>query len=177
MKTLYRITIAGIIFFCGLQAHAQFSAGLQVGMYSPTEKNSDAQYGVNINGKYNINQQLRVGINIGYFLRSYSTVVGEASTYTSPLSIFGEYSFGTDQFRPYVGADLGSYTLGLKILGVSASESFLGFAPVAGFDYSLSEKLLLNGNLKFHVVTGSTSSGSSSSTSALSVLVGLMFKF
>ena len=106
--------------------------------------------GLNLNYKYDISDQIRVGANIGYY-----------SDLTSVTGLF-EYSFSDNDFSPYSGIDVGIY--------LDEYGSYFGLAPVVGFNYSLSDNLLLNSNLRYnHIFT--ISSGS------ITFNAGLSYKF
>ena len=73
MKKL--MTIFGAVLFASLlfsnEAKAQVSVGANLGMFKSFTEGSDAQLGFNLNGKYSINDKIRVGGNLGYYFKSY----------------------------------------------------------------------------------------------------------
>ena len=149
---------------------AQVSVGANVGFFKFFD--ADAQLGFNISGKYAINKQMNVGMNLGYYSKSTSVFGNRISFITMPITGLFEYNFTGKDFRPYVGADLGLYRLAFSGgIGNSIGGGYFGLAPVVGFNYSLSKKLSLNSNLKYHYVM------SDFSTSAIGLNVGVVLKF
>ena len=89
-----------------------------------------------------------------------------------PITALFEYSFSDNDFSPYAGADIGIYRFGFSGGGESSANGYFGLAPVVGFNYNLSDKLLLNANLKYHYIMTE-----GESTSAFGVNAGVCYKF
>lgn len=128
--------------------------------------------GFNAAGKYSISEKLRVGLNLGVFIKS------EDNSTLSIMPITGlvEYSLTTNAFSPYIGADVGLYRIGTSYSygGETESDSQmeLGLAPVVGFNFALSDKMSLNSNLKYHyIMTEGDAIG------AIGLNAGLTFNF
>jgi hypothetical protein len=132
-----------------------------------------ASLGVNLYGKYSVNEKIRLGINIGYYSESYSIFLFGFRKFTTPIIGSFEYSFSTNNFSPFIGADVGIYRLGGKGDGLeSVAEVYFGLAPVFGLNYNISESILLNGNFKYHYIA---TNNESSSAIGLNVGIGLKF--
>ncbi len=170
------ITISAILLLCVCfnNANAQVSVGADFGMLKSIEKDtdSDAIFGASLNVKYNISDKLRVGANLGYYGKSYDIFGEKLRTYIMPISGLVEYSFSENAFSPYAGLDLGFYNFGVSIAGEGESEGYFGFAPVAGFNYSLTDNLLVNFNVKYHYVMVTDNA-----SSLLGVNAGISYKF
>jgi hypothetical protein len=168
------ITIFGAVLFASLlftnEAKAQVSVGANLGMFKSFTEGSDAQLGFNLYGKYSINDKIRVGGNLGYYFKSYDFFGSKLRSFTMPITALFEYSFSDNDFSPYAGADIGIYRFGLS--GGGGDVLNFGLAPVVGFNYNLSDKLLLNGNLKYHYIMSE-----GESTSAFGVNAGVCYKF
>ena len=91
-----------------------------------------------------------------------------------PITGLFEYSLNKRDFSPYIGSDIGIYRFGLSGEGETIAKAYFGLASVVGFNYKLSDKLLLNGNLKCHFIM---STGTGESLSALGINAGICYKF
>jgi opacity protein-like surface antigen len=72
--------------------------------------------------------------------------------------------------------ELGTYGFIYSSDGESSSTSDIGLAPAFGFDYELTEKLDLNGNLKYNYVL-TKDNDYSENTSILGFNIGVTYKF
>ena len=177
-----KVLILVVLGFFALNSQAQFSAGLTVGAQLPMGDFGDAYntgFGFNAVGKYNLNDNMAVGLNVGY--NSFGSDIDGVSSSMMPITALYEYHFGSNEFKPYLGADIGLYNFSWKtkidmgILGtVEADDSkmYFGFAPTAGVLYDLSDSFGLCGNVKYHVV-----STEGNSSSFLGINVGGIFSF
>ena len=170
-KILFVSTITFL--FIGLASmKAQFNAGVNLGMFHPLEEGAKTQLGFNVSGKYSFSEKMRLGANIGYYSKSQTEFGTKISSFSMPITALVEYKFTSGDLSPYIGADIGSYRLGAKSDNLTVSENYFGIAPVFGVDYSLSEKLLLNGNMKLHYILSE-----GESTSVFGLNVGVAYKF
>jgi hypothetical protein len=172
MKKLATLSLIGLFCMCFNNTNAQVLSGVNVGMFKPFTEGSKTQFGFSLVGKYNINEKIRVGANLGYYFSSEDVMGSKIVAFTRPYTALFEYSFSDNDFSPYAGADIGIYQMGASGGGVTLAKGYLGLAPVAGLNYNLSDKLLLNGNLKFHYILSE-----GKSTSAIGINVGLAYKF
>jgi hypothetical protein len=138
-------------------SQAQINVGATIGPQFPMGNFSDGfntGFGFNVAGKYMLNENMAVGLNLGY--SRFGT--GETGYSGSMIPVTGlfEYHFTGGKVEPYAGADLGLYNYGvrIKIGGVSSSDSkmYFGFAPTVGALYALNDKLSLCANLKLNCV-------------------------
>ncbi|MFN9115203.1 MAG: outer membrane beta-barrel protein [Bacteroidota bacterium] len=170
-----KIIAIALVAYCLISTHisAQNSLGLNLGMYKPGVKGSDAQLGGQVSFKHNVSDQVRIGGNLGYYSSSTELLGLKFTSSTMPITALFEYSFSDATFSPYAGADLGVYRFGSKTSnGISTSSSFLGFAPVAGANYEVSDNLALNLNVKYHVIFNN-----GGNSSAIGVNVGGIILF
>lgn len=170
MKKLTILCLMGLSLIAVNEVKAQISVGGNLGMFKSFSEGSDAEFGVNLVGKYEINDKMRVGANLGYFFKSYNDY-GNYRLFTMPVTGLFEYSFNDNDFSPYAGADIGIYRFGLSGGGETMASSYFGMAPVVGGNYKLSDKLLLNANVKFHYILSDFES-----TKALGVNAGVIYK-
>lgn len=151
------LLVAAMLLIFGI-AQAQINVGATIGAQIPTGNFSDGfktGFGINAVGKYMLNENMALGLNLGY--SRFGTSVEGFSGSMIPITGLFEYHFGTGNIKPYIGADLGlyDYMVKIKILGESSSDSkiYFGFAPTAGALYGLSDNLSLCANLKYNYVT------------------------
>jgi len=128
--------------------------------------------------RYGIGENIRVGANLGYFVKNEKDADLDISASTSWVPITGtfEYSFGGESFSPYAGLDLGLYRLGVSVdadvANVTISDSYFGLAPTLGVMYNLSDNLALNANAKYHYVLAEDEA-----QSLIGIGAGIVFKF
>jgi outer membrane protein W len=161
MKKLSLLFLAMFCLF-SFTANAQITGGATLGLQAPMGDFADvANMGVGINlfGKYMLNEKMAVGANLGYNRfggedYGWDEVDYDVSYSMIPITGLFEYHFGGEAIKPYVGADLGIYSFGarVKFAGESESDSelYFGLAPVAGILYDLNENLRLCANIKLH---------------------------
>ncbi len=133
-------------------AHAQVSVGANFGMYKTAVENADPVYGFNIAGKYNFTDNLRAGINLGYYFKTTEILGTKITSYTMPVAAGVEYVFLSSDFSPFAGLDVGLYNYGARSKNSSSSKSYFGVAPIVGVEYKLADNLLLTGNFKYHLL-------------------------
>lgn len=148
MKKLQILVLLSLTIF-SFQAAAQIAIGLGGGILKSTEDNTDALLGGELYVKYDVTDQIRAGINFGYY--SETDKIGETKFVSSlvPISIAGEYVFLEDKFRPYIGVHLGLLRAGFKAGSTNVSDAYFSLAPVAGVDYQLTDNIGLNLNFKY----------------------------
>ncbi len=175
MKRIYWIGLITAItmLFSGKASQAQVSGLLEGGMMQFTRTETGVtQIGLQITGKYAFNDNFRMGANLGYYLRNQQdTYLGTYNTYTMPVTVLAEIVFFRHDFSPYAGADAGIYRQGRTGTGAT-SDIYTGFAPLIGFDYTVSESFRLNANFKYHFIFSELHS-----TNALGVNAGVIFDF
>lgn len=177
LLTLLMITL------CMLSIHNQSFAQLSVGATGgaviwSAEGESVTFPGGTLTLRYGIGEKIRVGANLGYFVKNEKDADLDISASTSWVPITGtfEYSFGGESFSPYAGLDLGLYRLGVSIgadgENLTISDSYFGLAPTLGLMYNLSDNLALNANAKYHYVLADDDA-----QSLIGIGAGIVFKF
>lgn len=134
---------------------AQVTVGLDLGTFIPLGDQEVTHFGGNLSLKYGINDNIRAGLNLGYYTKKYADLGIFGSDIRSniiPITGLFEYSFGKNDFRPYAGLDAGLYNLGLSIGSTSFSVNAFGIAPVFGFNYNISDAFAITLNTKYHIV-------------------------
>lgn len=164
-----KILFCFLLLFLVLNSNAQFSVGANLGGMKILRAGFDGLlFGGNIVGKYKLNEKINVGINIGYSTKSY---YGER-LFIQPITGLFEYNFSSNKLSPYAGADIGLYRYGYNYSGYTYAESYFGFAFCGGINYSISEKLKLNSNLKFNYIVSSWES-----IPTLGINIGVLYHF
>ena len=160
MKKLIFLVLS-LLGFMTMNVQAQISVGATVGLQVPTGDFADAAnmgLGFTIIGKYMVKDNLALGASVGY--SQFGTDKDGLNVNYSIIPITGliEYHFGEGSLRPYVGADLGVYTLKthIKFQGASTSDSKsnFGFAPTGGLIFGKSESLSFVVNAKYNYIMG-----------------------
>ncbi len=132
---------------------AQFSVGLSVGQFKFTDA-EDGMNGFNINASYELNDNSRVGLNIGNYQESVDVFGITIKTGIRPITVFYQGDVNvSDKFKPYYGAELGMYSVFASIGDESNSEGYLGFAGVGGARYFLADNVALNLGIKYHTIS------------------------
>lgn len=114
---------------------AQISIGAKAGIALPMGTFGDFYnmgFGGSAIGEYSLNDNMSVGLNIGYYSFGAKTDVGDFKLSIIPIVADFKYFFMTEGFMPYVGAGLGMYMSSVNIDGAESSSDF-GFSPKVGF--------------------------------------------
>jgi outer membrane protein W len=165
------ILIVVFISLIVFSANAQINVGATVGLQIPTGSMADGLktgFGFDLLGKYMLNENLAVGVDLGW-ARFGTDDLGieedvKASGQFIPITALAEYHFGTGKVKPFVGADLGLYIFKIKAsyqgISASTSESHFGFAPLAGIEYDIKDNLAFTANLKYNFILIEEDNGS-----------------
>jgi hypothetical protein len=149
------------------ESKAQVSGSVTAGFLKFSD--ADPMFGWNLAGKYNINDDIRVGLNVGRYSVDF---IGDAKYFIMPITGLFEYSFSQEKISPYAGIDLGLYRSGVSGGSTTISSTSFGFAPAAGLNYGINEKLSLNANAKYNVILFEGDSGS-----AFGLNAGVVYNF
>ncbi len=180
-------------------ANAQMSFGLTGGVGIPMGDMADKAkgdlgtgFGGTLQGRYHINDNMAIGLNIGYFSFAPkdlpSGVTGSGTV--MPISAAFDYYFMTDGFKPYVGIELGYMNSTYKASGsgmdISASNGGIMFAPVIGAAYGVNDNLDILFNLKYMyggtsgtvntTVGGTTVPVDIATTTYIGINIGIQYK-
>ncbi len=134
-----------VLVFASAQAqdYKKFKVGIGVGYGVPSEGSGGVL--LYLEPMYRVMDQLAVGLRIesAAFLGQpiSGTSITTAGFAVGSYTINGQYYFGNNTFRPFVGAGFGMYTaagtstdLGSGNVYIQASTSVFGFYPRVGFD-------------------------------------------
>ena len=162
-------------------AQAQISAGLTLAPVVPTggyAKFAGIGFGLTGEGRYVLNDQMTVGINVGHYrtptkdlqvplqFRDGVFAVGYRGNYRSTfVTSVTEYFLLEDELRPFVGLEAGAFITGYTWKEDEAEvtqapefkESKVGFglAPIVGALYELNDGLELSATIKY-TLTGAS---------------------
>jgi hypothetical protein len=121
---------------------AQIGIGANAGLAMPMGSFGDAYnmgFGGSAYGQYTLNDQMTIGLNIGYYSFSGKNVPSGSDISWSYMPVVADFKYmlSSEKFMPYVGLGLGLYSASSKVeimgISASASESKFGFAPMVGF--------------------------------------------
>jgi outer membrane protein W len=148
MKKIYSILVVclSIVSFSSM---AQMSVGLGGGLLKSTEENAEGLFGGEVNFKYDVTDQIRAGVNLGFYQKTEELLGLKYGSSTAPISVLGEYSFLEGKFRPYLGLHLGAMRIGAKVGNSKTSETYFSLAPVVGADYQVTDNIGVNFNFKY----------------------------
>lgn len=155
-----KLLIIGLILFTSMNLKAQ-EIGAGIAFFKPEDGTSLT--GINLFGKKEIKEKIRVGINLSYFSETGYSIM--------PITGLVEYKFNKEKLSPFSGLEAGLYRSAISIFGITASTTNLGFAPVAGLDYTLTDKLNANLTAKYHYIMFE-----GGSSTALGFNIGIAYK-
>lgn len=181
MKKLLFTTLTALLFtFTG---NAQISATLNVGTLFLSDTDSEVFIGFNLEGKYDLNENMRAGLAFGLY--NYSEDFDDGGDDMSvglniiPISASFEYKILAGNFRPYAGINVGlsRSSASIKVLGdkVTVSDDLFSFAPVVGAEYMISDNFGINLNTKYHYIFSGDNNVDNSTAVAVNLGVVLAF--
>ncbi|NVK66406.1 MAG: porin family protein [Flavobacteriales bacterium] len=176
MKKIYSILVVAIMLL-SFQSMAQVAAGINLGINKSTQDNSEALFGGELNFKYSFSDNVRAGANLGFYQKSDKASGITVSSNVLPFSVFGEYLFLEDDFKPYAGIHLGALQTTSKLGNFSASETYFSLTPTVGADYMVSDQLGINFNIKYGVAFYKNIVDETESFSTISPNLGVFFMF
>lgn len=148
MKKIYSVLVVSIALL-SFQSHAQISVGLGGGILKSTEDNAEALFGGELYAKYDLSENMRAGVSLGYYQDSEDFLTTKIVSSLVPVSLLGEYRFLEEKFRPYAGLHVGIFHAGVKIGSTKTTETYFSASPVVGIDYRLMGNFNLNLNFKY----------------------------
>jgi len=179
------ILVFALLGFFAFNAQAQINVGATIGAQIPMGDFSNdlkTGFGINAVGKYMLNENMALGLNLGY--SKFGTDIDGLSCSMMPVTALFEYYFGDGNVKPFLGADLGLYNYNAKveytIMGQSQSssdsKSYLGFAPTVGILCDLNDNFSLLANLKYNYVMSKDDATGESAATWLGINVGAIFR-
>lgn len=159
------------------QLRAQLKVGADFSPISYSSGSSGEQtnfrYGINLYGKYEFKNNLRVGLNIGFSSKENLFLNQEGKNSMMPISALMEYKFNLGKFSPYIGFETGVATTFNINNNLKTTNSFYAFSPVVGLEFQLTDRLFLNTNARYQSVYG----GSLGTERTFLYSFGVGFKF
>ncbi|MBE2189626.1 MAG: hypothetical protein KGZ71_06295 [Desulfobulbaceae bacterium] len=180
MKRFFAIfAVLAITFISINEAKANnISIGGDVGLALPVGDFSDgAGMGFGIEGKaiFPMNPDIAIGASLGYY--SWGEKVDGFGFSNIPITGTFMYFVSPSPTRFYVGADLSinMFTATVDLGGffggsASATETYVGFAPLVGIVAPIGDNMNITGTLKYNLIFSS-----GSSTGFISLRGGIMF--
>jgi outer membrane protein W len=172
------LAIITLSFLAINESKAQMALGANLGASLPLGTFGDVYnlgLGGGVQGSYFLSPKFAVGLNISYYTFGAKNLPSGVSANYGILGFApsAQYFFTEEGFRPYVGADLGYYSLsisGTGLGGASISKGYVGVTPQVGFLYDFTSNLALNVNIKYNLVLSDPSS-----LASLPVNVGILY--
>lgn len=170
-----------VTMFTGTYAQNKMGLSVQAGVFLPTGDFGDGAgtgFGGTATFVYDVSPMFQVTGSAGYATwgPKESLPSGYDYSFSSvPVLVGGRYSFGKDNFMPYVLAELGLHFLSSSVEDPffgkrSESSTKFGFAPGVGFVYKFNPKVGLDVNVKYDII-----STEGSSTTYVGVNAGVLF--
>lgn len=137
---------------------------------------TDAQFGIEIYCKFKVSEAFLVGVNLGFYNKTYNGFGFKVSTRFIPVSVSGEYLFLDGNLRPYIGVHLGTMLLASKFDGEGGSNGYFNVAPVAGVEFNVNDNVDLNLNVKYGITFYEDGLGENDTFATLSPNVGFFYR-
>jgi len=176
MKKVFFIVL--YLFALGIsRSNAQaIQAGLNIGFQIPVGNFASwyhPGFSVGAQGKYFLKENMAIGANLNFnsfhgdrYHDAYNN--NDWKNYASITAFTGlfQYFFSTDKLKPYAGSDLGFYFWRSQVYSYYWTNpaghpvydyhndhgTALGIAPMGGVTYDVTDKLVLDANLKFNLM-------------------------
>ena len=156
-------------------AQAKYFGGANVELYMPSGNFAD-QAGIGFGGTAvfgkPINENISSYVKVGYIMwgaKKYDlgTYKWEYTWHLIPVKVGGKYYFGAGNMKPYGVLEVGYSVLGAKVKSeylnpwtnttitaeATASESRIGFAPGVGMEYKMGEKMALDAQVRYELIS------------------------
>ncbi len=132
----------------------KFELGVNGGIAVPTDSGYDLGFGGQVTGLYRIDENLGVGLGIGY---DTFTLTGLSGWSTADLSILAmlKYAIGADKTKPYILVDAGLSSYSESFSGISASTSDPEIGGGVGVQFPAGDNLNIFVQGTANVVLGS----------------------
>lgn len=175
MKTII-IALVSIIISTTAFSQIGVKAGFALG--EPVNDDySNMHLGFDVGLTYDITESFRAEVLFeGLFRKESSLFLGDFKSRIMPLTIGADYRFFTGMIQPFIGFNLGIVTIGSSALNYSNSETYFGLHPKAGVNIKLTDNILIDATIKYHVVFNN-SSGNNSNVQILAANFGLIYVF
>ncbi|MCX5744181.1 MAG: hypothetical protein NT062_16955 [Proteobacteria bacterium] len=115
--------------------------------------------GGTLHANYFLTRWFAVGANVGVFHFPGSSVDTPLGSVTAPsinvipltfsLGLFPQFGGNDKSLRPHFGVDVGAYVITNDAV---ATQAYVGFAPVLGSGYRITDRVKLVGDTRFHVI-------------------------
>lgn len=180
-QSLFALLILLALFTGVVSAQSRMGLSVQAGAFLPTGDFSDGA-GTGFGGTatlfYDVSPMFQLTGSAGYATWGPKESLPSGYDYslsTVPVLVGGRYSFGKDNFMPYLLAELGVHFLSSTVEDPffgkrTDSSTKFGFAPGVGFVYKFNPKVGLDVNVKYDLI-----STEGSSTTYLGINAGVLF--
>jgi|SRR5690554_1620227 len=170
-----------ISIFIATTAFSQFGIKGGFALGEPVNDNNtkNMHLGFDLGVTYDITESIRVELllesmyrkeNFGFFGNYVSRIM--------PITVGADYKFLTGRIQPFAGFNLGLMNLSSKLGGNSNNgNTYFGLHPKAGIDIEITENILIDVTLKYHVAFNGSNLNNNKSTQIFGANIGLIYVF
>ena len=151
----------------GLKAQNQIGATIGLMQINAGDSESSNLIGLSVFTKHNLNDKLRIGVNLGYYSKSEDDI----SLFSMPITGLIEYKHKMDKLYPFGGIEVGLNRFGLSDGEHTYATINLALAPVIGVDYELNKQFNAVLNAKYNYIMTENNA-----TTGLGFNIGVTYK-
>lgn len=179
---MYKKIIILPLFIFSLTAYSQ--VGIKGGfsfVNTVVKATSGAFYpGFDIGVTYDFNEHLRAELLYEGMFNGNNSGIAKTTSWIMPVTFGADYRFLDGNLHPFVGMNLGLYSIGSRArfggTTMSSSVSSFGLYPKVGMNYEFTDNLMLDVALKYHVFF--SKSGAAKATGmAFGMNIGVIYLF
>ena len=191
MKKLIAI-VGAIIMATAVKAQINVGANFLIGV--PSGEWNDPAFvstglGGGIEGNYFvIEDQLSVGLEVGFLSFSEKEEGFPISMTATPIIIKGEYYFLDDAFRPFVGLGIGYYLVNMKVttpaipgfveeMTTTTAANGMGISPRIGASYQATDLIAVVLNFNYNLLFGQKADGEALDNATNWIGIGIGARF
>lgn len=181
-KNLLLTTLLTLMLSASAFSQFGIKAGFALGEPLNDNGNSNMHLGFDVGVTYDISENLRGEFLIESIMRSETVTfpfLGSSKIKSGimPITVGLDYRILTDKFQPYAGLNLGLYRFSASAFGNSSSDTYFGLYPKIGASVEITDNILVDATLKYHVVFNGNNQGpNGSNASIFGANFGLIYK-
>lgn len=176
MKKILFTTLTMILLSTAAYSQFGIKAGFALG--EPLDDNtSNMHLGFDLGVTYDITENIRGEVLLESIMRTESFILGDLKSNIMPITAGVQYLFLTDNIQPYIGLNLGLYSLSGKFGNTKVSDTYFGLFPKAGLSVGITENILVDATLKYHAVFNKNDHIDNKNSTIFGANIGLIYKF
>lgn len=154
--------------------------GFAFGVWTNQNVNSRFYPGFDLGVTYGFTENLRGEILYEGLFHGSNNGAFKSTSWLMPVTVGVDYSFTNNSIRPFVGLNIGYYNAGgsTHFAGstTTASNSYFGMFPKAGLNYEITDNLLLDVTLKYHMFFVNNAVASNRTRMLFGMNVGIIYQ-